>query len=976
MVHIYKPEFVKHDGGSPIFSVDCHPDGTRMATAGGDQKVKVWNLASIKDRSVEGDPNVPQILATLSEHFNTVNCVRFSKNGQFLASGSTDTNVFLYEKRAGPGRAAFGSSDAPNVENWVSCQTLRGHLSDVIDIAWAPDDSMLASCSLDNMVIVWDPRTGQKVQTLKGHTSFVKGVAWDPIGKYLCTQADDKSVIVWRVDDWSVVSKITEPYQSSMGATFSLRLCWSPDGKAVTTCNSYKKPSHTASVLERGDWGSKFDFVGHKGPVVTVRFSPALFRPNDAGADGKKDKALAAASASATPHTVIACGSQDCKMTVWATNRPKPVCIVKTCFTQSVVDTCWSPDGYSLIACSTDGTVAVFTFEPSELGVAMSEEETRAFLSQEYGDLRRRVGPILEDPSLLKFAPPPATTPVKSPLQPSRAAAIANGAPDANPVEKQPKRIAPQAVGTAAVAPESDTAGAVPAPAKGAPGAPAEAPTAEMQQETRGNDGRRRIMPVPQGGGPAPAPAARPFAPGASPLGKRRLEPTPMGDTSKRVHAAPGGGFGGELSRGGDSRGAAPSHGAAPGHPHGAPAFAPPTLMMLAPIPAGAAPLPAMAPLPTLHCQLDGGESDPFAAVAAADDAEAGGFSRRGPTMLEARNAERHCDVVCSSGGSSRWTDRCPDARATHIAGSTQFAAVFFENGTVQLYTPAGRRAMPPLVLPGRAAFVSADGGRLVAVTGDCSLVVWELGVPGEETQTMRESVAPLLTGPRAPPAPPMVGVRLARCGSPVAQFADGHAYAFHARLKAWARVADHAFPRSEFTTRLRLPPGAGAGGHGGELHALQVAAARAAVGMGPSALLSGGGGAPAPRRETGRHLECLLASAEILGSKHEYRTWLRAYVRHLAAEGPEEQAQVPLRELCVSLLGPLSGPVEKGDAAGEGGPGNAGRWVSRVAGAEKRTLLREVVLPALAANRASQRLVSEIDELLVVAEKRAASAE
>jgi protein HIRA/HIR1 len=263
-----------------------------------------------------------------------------------------------------------------------------------------------------------------------------------------------------------------------------------------------------------------------------------------------------------------------------------------------------------------------------------------------------------------------------------------------------------------------------------------------------------------------------------------------------------------------------------------------------------------------------------------------------------------------------------------------------------------------------------------VAVTGDCSLVVWELGVPGEETQTMRESVAPLLTGPRAPPAPPMVGVRLAKCGSPVAQFADGHAYAFHSRLKSWARVADHSFPRSEFTTRLRLPPGAGGGGHGGELHALQVAAARSAVGMGPSALLSGGAGAPAPRRETGRHLECLLASAEILGSKHEYRTWLRAYVRHLAAEGPEEQSAVPLRELCVSLLGPLSGPVDSGDSAGEGVSGNAGRWVSTVAGAEKRTLLREVVLPALAANRASQRLVSEIDELLVVAEKRAASAE
>ena len=208
---------------------------------------------------------------------------------------------------------------------------------------------------------------------LRGHTSFVKGVAWDPIGKFLATQADDKSCIIWRVDDWSIVSRITEPYQASMGATFSLRLCWSPDGKAVTTCNSYKKPVHCASVLERGDWGSKFDFVGHKGPVVAVRFSPALFGSSDP------------AKVSAVPHTVIACGSQDCKLTVWATNRPKPVCIIKTCFTQSVVDLCWSPDGYSLIACSTDGTLAVFTFEAAELGVALTAEAAHAFLAKEYG---------------------------------------------------------------------------------------------------------------------------------------------------------------------------------------------------------------------------------------------------------------------------------------------------------------------------------------------------------------------------------------------------------------------------------------------------------------------------------------------------------------------------------------------------------------------------------------------------------------
>jgi protein HIRA/HIR1 len=967
MVHIYKPDFVKHDGGSPIFSVDCHPDGTRLATAGGDQKVKLWNLRSIKEREVEGDPNVPQCLATLGDHFNTVNCVRFSKNGRFLASGSTDTNVFLYEKRAGPGRTAFGSSDAPNVENWVNCQHLRGHLSDVIDIAWAPDDSMLASCSLDNLVIVWNPATGQKVHTLRGHTSFVKGVAWDPIGKYLATQADDKSCIIWRVDDWSVVSKITEPYQSSLGATFSLRLCWSPDGKAVTTCNSYKKPSHTASVLERGDWGSKFDFVGHKGPVVTVRFSPALFRPS--GKDAS------------TPHTVIACGSQDCKMTVWATNRPKPVCIVKTCFTQSVVDLCWSPDGYSLIACSTDGTVAVFTFEGAELGDAMSEEATRAYLSEEYGDLRRRVGPILEDPSLLKFTQ--QTTPMKSPAPPALAngAAAANGrghspataaAADAGPGQaKAPKRIAPQAMGAPAAAATTTTtngsANATPAPAPApAPGPPSTAPTASMQTETRCNDGRRRIMPVPQGATAAMPRAGVPSAPapqrvtptmiGSSPASglKRRIEPTATGfdPSGKRALTSHG-----EFSRGADSRGGHSQGGAM--MPHGGGGGGGATVMMLAPSPAGAASLPARETPGTLHCQLDCGEADPFAAAAAAAAADGKDDAiPAGPVMLEARNAERHCDIVCSAAGTTRWTDRCGDSRATHIAGSSAFAAVFFENGCVQLYTPAGRRAMPPLVLPGRAAFVYAKGGQLVAVTGDCSLVVWELGTPGRETETMRVSVAPLLTGPRAPPAPPMVGVRLAKCGSPVAQFADGHAYVFHQGLKCWARVADHSFPRSEFTTRLRLPAAAGGGG-GGELHALQVAAARAAVGMGPSALLSGG--APAPRRETGRHLECLLSAAEMMGSQAEYRAWLRAYVRHLAAEGAD--AQAPLRELCHAMLGPLSARVEGGVD---------GDWAASVAGLEKRVLLRETVLPALAANRASQRLVGEMDELLEVAEKRA----
>jgi protein HIRA/HIR1 len=61
--------------------------------------------------------------------------------------------VCIYELRAGSGARAFGSSDQPSVENWKHVTTLRGHMNNVLDVAWSPDDRWLASCSVDNKVL-------------------------------------------------------------------------------------------------------------------------------------------------------------------------------------------------------------------------------------------------------------------------------------------------------------------------------------------------------------------------------------------------------------------------------------------------------------------------------------------------------------------------------------------------------------------------------------------------------------------------------------------------------------------------------------------------------------------------------------------------------------------------------------------------------------------------------------------------------
>jgi len=149
-----------------------------------------------------------------------------------------------------------------------------------------------------------------------GHESFVKGVAWDPIGTYLASQSDDKSVVVWRCEDWAVAARVRDPFLRSLGSTYSLRLGWSPDGRALTVVNSSQSGILTATVLDRGSWARSFTFVGHKAPVVAVRFNARLFRRAAGG-----DLVFA-----------VAVAAQDCQVTVWVSTQPKPVVVLKQAF--------------------------------------------------------------------------------------------------------------------------------------------------------------------------------------------------------------------------------------------------------------------------------------------------------------------------------------------------------------------------------------------------------------------------------------------------------------------------------------------------------------------------------------------------------------------------------------------------------------------------------------------------------------------
>lgn len=209
------------------YSLDIDPTGTRLVTSSV-SAVRVWSLRPALDEraELEGDAAHPRLLATLRDHQAPINAARFSHEGTRIASGSDDQCLIIYELRAGPGAAAFGggSSGAQQHENWRPVQMLRGHGSNVTDLAWSHDDKLIATASIDSTLIVWDvsERPFKQEKQITGHMGHVKGVAWDPLGRYLASQGDD-GVRVWSRDGWQQVVHLAAEFKYASKQVFHLK---------------------------------------------------------------------------------------------------------------------------------------------------------------------------------------------------------------------------------------------------------------------------------------------------------------------------------------------------------------------------------------------------------------------------------------------------------------------------------------------------------------------------------------------------------------------------------------------------------------------------------------------------------------------------------------------------------------------------------------------------------------------------------
>jgi len=153
-----------------VESVSFSPDGKFIASGSWDGMVCLWDVSSGKEiRRMEG-------------HTGWVESVSFSPDGKFIASGSSDGMVRLWDVSIGR-----------------EIMRMKGHAGSVRSVSFSPDGKFIASGSWDGMVCLWDVSSGKEIRRMEGHTGWVESVSFSPDGKFIASGSSDGMVRLWDV---------------------------------------------------------------------------------------------------------------------------------------------------------------------------------------------------------------------------------------------------------------------------------------------------------------------------------------------------------------------------------------------------------------------------------------------------------------------------------------------------------------------------------------------------------------------------------------------------------------------------------------------------------------------------------------------------------------------------------------------------------------------------------------------------------
>lgn len=462
-----------HGKNGPVYGVDVHPKLRVMVTGGSDNEIKFWTFG---DADLESESPFTFICG-FQAHHKSVNAARFSPDGSMLATCSDDGTLCIFkpEHKSKDNSADTNSTcilgwDEIRDERDVKRKFLRGHTSDVMDLAWASDSRMLVSGSVDGSVIVWDAVECKVVQSHHEHGHFVQGVAWDPFRHHFASCSADRTVKVFKqrvtsgktkskssqksgasadgttgancaveLPKFSVAHELThrqypdksrnsaqsdeaeedalqdvsstmhrrQIFQHDTVPTMVRRLSWSPDGSLlITPTGQIRHRENTTYCYLRGAWQS-----------------PALHFPGTGSASVgvRFSPVLYELLPGAKPwlnvpyRMVFAIITLD-SVFVYDTQHLYAIAAAENLHFAELTDIAWGDNGQALIVSSRDGYCSLVSMEDGEIGTPLPQSKIPAVVN---GDVRLPVliKPEDRNPAKTNISTPQRKKSVASPLR-------------------------------------------------------------------------------------------------------------------------------------------------------------------------------------------------------------------------------------------------------------------------------------------------------------------------------------------------------------------------------------------------------------------------------------------------------------------------------------------------------------------------------------------------------------------------------